>query len=111
MKKLIYLFIILLFSSGIFAQTRTITGVVRDAQGQPVSNASVIVRESKLGTSTNANGVFSITINGDAKTLIVSSIGAEPQNIPIGKRNLKCCVFIIILNNRKSVILGAKNSI
>ncbi len=85
MKKLIYLCIILLFSSGIFAQTRIITGVVRDAQGQPVSNASVIVRESKLGTSTNANGVFSITINGDAKTLIVSSIGAEPQNITIGK--------------------------
>ena len=54
MKKLFYMCMILLCSTVAFAQTRTITGVVKNAQGEPVPDASVLVKGAKTGTSTKA---------------------------------------------------------
>ena len=87
MKKLSYLCIILLFSLGINAQTRTITGVVKNAQGIPVADASVLVKGTRSGTSTNATGAFSLTVNENSKTLVVSSVGLGSQEIAIGKNS------------------------
>jgi TonB-linked SusC/RagA family outer membrane protein len=85
MKKLLYLCIILLFSSGVMAQTRTITGVVKNAKDEPVPDASVVVKGSKTGTSTNAAGAYSLVIGDGAKTLVISSIGLATKEIAIGK--------------------------
>ena len=73
MKKLFYLCAILLFSTVASAQTRTITGVVKNAQGEPVTNATVLVKGTKIGTSTNSKGSFELVVKSDAKTLIISS--------------------------------------
>ncbi|MBK7884642.1 MAG: TonB-dependent receptor [Chitinophagaceae bacterium] len=83
MKKLFYLCTVLLFSSTVFAQTRTITGVVKNAQGAPVPNASVEAVGSNIGTTTNAEGAFSLSVNADTKSLSVSSIGMAAQEIDI----------------------------
>lgn len=88
MKKLSYLCIILLFSLSMNAQTRTITGVVKNAQGIPVADASVLVKGTRSGTSTNAAGSFSLTVNVNAKTLVVSSVGLGSQEIAIGNSSV-----------------------
>jgi len=66
-----------------FAQTRTVSGTITDANGLPVPGATVAVKGVKGGTSTDANGKFTIHISGNAQ-LIVSGIGFETQELRVG---------------------------
>ncbi|MDO9374000.1 MAG: TonB-dependent receptor [Ferruginibacter sp.] len=87
MKKVFYLCMILLFSTVGFAQNRTLTGVVRNAQGEPIPDASILVKGAKTGTSTKADGTFSLSVNPDAKILTISSVGSVPKDVTIGSSN------------------------
>ena len=87
MKRLFYLCIILLFSSGVIAQTRTITGVVKNAQGDPIPDATILVKGTSTGTNTKADGTFSLSVSENARTLVVSSVGLTTSEVPIGKTN------------------------
>ncbi|MGJ7029602.1 TonB-dependent receptor [Niabella hirudinis] len=59
-----------------------VTGVVRNASGEPLEGVSVSVKDSKIGTSTTANGGFSLNVKkGDV--LVFSRIGYEAREITI----------------------------
>jgi TonB-linked SusC/RagA family outer membrane protein len=84
LAKLVSLVIIcVLFTQSAFSQTKTITGKVLDPQGAPLQGATVVVKGSKSGTSTDAAGSFRLTVPDGAKTLVVSSIGYGNQEIDI----------------------------
>ena len=72
------------------AQTRTVTGVViSEEDGQPVIGASVMVKDHQLGEVTDIDGKFSISnVPSSAKTLVVSYIGMEKQEVEI-KDNMR----------------------
>jgi len=72
----------LLFANVLFAQ-KTITGTVRDDNGQPVIGATIAARGSNAATQTNSEGNFSITVPNGAKTLSITSIGFTPQEVSI----------------------------
>jgi len=63
--------------------THTVAGRVLNAAGEPVSGASVVEKGSENGTSTNAEGQFSITVNKGA-TLIISNVGYQPYELKVG---------------------------
>jgi TonB-dependent starch-binding outer membrane protein SusC len=87
MRKLfVVLASLFLLAGQVFAQNRTITGKVADAKGEPVPNASVVVKGSNVGTTTKADGSFTISVPATAKTLIISSVGFVPQEFAIGSR-------------------------
>jgi TonB-dependent starch-binding outer membrane protein SusC len=66
------------------AQTRTITGKVTDTKdGTPVQGASVISKGTKKGTTTDANGAFSLVVDANATALVFSSVGFGRQELPI----------------------------
>jgi TonB-linked SusC/RagA family outer membrane protein len=75
---------LLLLSGDLLAQTRTITGKITDANGNPVPNASVLVKGTHVGTVTNSDGTYSLSVPPNAKTLMVSSLGLQTQEIKIG---------------------------
>ncbi|MBM3416998.1 MAG: SusC/RagA family TonB-linked outer membrane protein [Bacteroidetes bacterium] len=67
-----------------FAQDRTVTGKVNDSKdGSPVVGASVTVKGSRTGTSTRADGTFSLTVSSSATTLVITSVGYDAQEISI----------------------------
>lgn len=66
---------------------RTITGRVTDENGNPIVNASVTIKESGLGVTTNAAGNFTIQADGRARTLLISYVGRTPVEEEIGNRN------------------------
>lgn len=72
----------------LFAQEKTISGVVVDAAGEPVIGASVLVAGTNIGTITDYDGLFTISVPVSAKTLIISFVGMEEQEVPV-KDNLK----------------------
>ncbi|MHA4810985.1 SusC/RagA family TonB-linked outer membrane protein [Flavitalea flava] len=80
---LLSLFFLLIFHQSI-AQTKTVTGRVNDDKGNPVFGATVTVRGSKGGTSTDSSGNFSITAPAGAKALQISSIGFTGTEVNIG---------------------------
>ena len=72
------------------AQTQTVTGVViSEEDGQPVIGASVLVKDTQLGTITGIDGDFKLTnVPSSAKTIVVSYIGMQTQEVAI-KENLR----------------------
>ena len=69
-------------------QPVTVAGRVTDAKGQPVIGASVIVRGTTLGVSTDAEGRFTLEVPAPAasQTLEVSYLGYETVSVPVGSR-------------------------
>lgn len=72
-----------------WAQGRTIKGVVTSGEDNAaLPGVNVVIKGTQTGASTNAEGVYTITIpagqlrNG---TLVFSFIGMKPQEVPMGK--------------------------
>lgn len=57
---------------------KTVTGTIRDAQGEPVAGASVTVKSKSTGTQTDMEGRFSIEA-GEGDVLIVTAVGFTTQ--------------------------------
>ena len=89
MKKLKnWLTVIMLITSvTVFSQT-TLSGKVVDETNQPLPGASVIVKSSKIGATTDFDGNFSFDSSVNSGTLEVSFIGYESKLIAFkGKTN------------------------
>jgi TonB-linked SusC/RagA family outer membrane protein len=66
------------------AQNKTISGKVMDAKdGSPMVGASVVVKGSKSGTQTGADGTFRLSVPSSATTLVVSTVGFGSQEVNI----------------------------
>ena len=88
MKKLIFLIAFLppfLFAA---AQNRVVGGKVTDENGVPVANASVIIKETKRGTSTDVNGNFSIMLDSKSQKLVISYTGKITEELSIGNKSV-----------------------
>src|SRR5205085_7310728 len=80
-KKFIFLIssmFSLLLAAG---QNRTITGKVTDEKGTPLVNASVVVKGTNLGTTTAADGSFSLSVSPNASILVASYVGLGDKEI------------------------------
>lgn len=64
------------------AQTQPVTGKVTDAKGSPLPGVTIIVEGTRQGTSTDANGAYSIAAP-DTASLVFSSIGFVTQTIAV----------------------------
>lgn len=81
-------FFMIFFGLGIFtvfAQNEAISGTVIDNSGQPIPGASIIVKGTTTGTSTDFDGNFTINAS-PANVLLVSYIGYAPQEISVGSQ-------------------------
>lgn len=87
MKKLLLTVTCMLSVMLVFAQ-RVITGKVTDENGNPVANASVTVKETGAGVSTNAAGDFSIPVDSRSKTLVFSYVGKSNEEMVIGSQSV-----------------------
>ena len=87
MRKLMLLAGAVLFAAiQLLAQQRTVTGKVTDANGIPVPNASVLIKGTTTGTSTNSDGVYTLNVPNNAKTLVISSVGMTAMELSIGNK-------------------------
>jgi TonB-linked SusC/RagA family outer membrane protein len=82
------------------AQDKVISGTVTDAtDNKPVPNVSVTIKGTNHGTTTNAQGVFSIKAQ-KGQTLILSSVGYEDAHIRVGDETN---VSVKITNDKKQM--------
>lgn len=84
-KLLLLVFFFLPFL--LIAQTRTISGKVSGSDDKlGIPGASVLVQGTSKGVATDADGNFSLELQGSETVLIISSIGYKTQTIPLGER-------------------------
>lgn len=92
-KRFVLLLACLLAGIGLaIAQTpKTITGVViSEEDNQPVVGASVLVKGTAIGTTTNVDGKFTISnVPSSARTLKISYIGMKAQEVSIKPGTMK----------------------
>jgi TonB-linked SusC/RagA family outer membrane protein len=76
--------LLVLLPSFLLAQTRTISGTVRDENGQPMAGASVTVKKSGMGISTDAAGKFSVQA-ATGSVIVFSAVNYEDVEIVVGQ--------------------------
>lgn len=77
--------------SAVAQAPKTVTGIITSEEdGQPVVGASVLVKGTSMGTTTNLDGKFTITnVPSSARTLQISYIGMKTQEVTIKSGSMK----------------------
>ncbi len=84
--RTISVLILLLVFSALRAQDKVVTGIVTDAQNEPLIGVSIRIPDTAGGTVTDMNGHFSISVPADA-SLEFSYIGMATQLIKVGTQS------------------------
>jgi TonB-linked SusC/RagA family outer membrane protein len=86
-KRLLKLTVLLLLAAFTgFAQERTVTGTVTAKDGSAMPGVNVILKGTSSGTTTDANGVYSIKALSDQSVLVFSFIGSATQEVIVGSQ-------------------------
>ena len=62
-------------------------GLVKDEQGNPIIGASVQLKGTGTGVTTDIDGLFQIQVSGKNATIVISYIGYVTQEISVGDRS------------------------
>lgn len=107
MRKLVMLLLgVLLLCGQLLAQTRVITGKVLDSKGNPVPNATILIKGSQTGTSSGQDGSYSLTVPSNARTLVVSSVGYNPMDVSISGATVNVVLSDVASQIDEVVITG-----
>ena len=89
MRRFFLLFVLCLIGASIYAQSMKVTGKVVDGDGLEVIGASVVVKGAAgVGTITDLNGTYSLTVNDASKDVLVFSyVGMASQEIKVNGRS------------------------
>ena len=76
---------LMVLAMNVFAQGKTVTGKVTDSKdGTPVANASVTIKGTSRGTTTDASGSFRIAVDNNNAVLVISSVGFTEYELTVG---------------------------
>jgi len=106
----------------ILPQQKTITGTVSDELG-PMLGVSIVVKGTTNGTTTDFDGNYSITVEGDNPVLIFTYIGYKAQKVTVGSQttinvtmaadaeNLEEVVVLGYTTRKKGEVTGSVSAI
>ena len=95
---MMFLAALFLMAGTALAQTKVNGTVTSQEDGQPVIGASVLVVGTQVGTVTDANGAFSLTVPAGKKTLRITYVGMEPIEVS-ARPNMR----IMLTNDQKAL--------
>lgn len=67
-------------------QRKVVSGVVKDNKGLPLPGVSIVVKGTTVGTVTQPDGAFQLSLPADAKTLVFSFVGMKTKELEIGSQ-------------------------
>jgi Ca-activated chloride channel homolog len=86
-KYALYLSLVMLFFAFAYSSTVKITGRVADEKGMPIKGASVLIKGTSRGTTTDSAGRFTIEVAGKKATLVIAYIGYAQKEVEIAKQS------------------------
>lgn len=87
LRKVLLLQFLLLLGCISFAQQKTVTGKVLDADGNPLPGVTVGIKGTNTNVQTIADGSFSITVPSNQTVLKFSSAGMKYEEHTVGSRS------------------------
>lgn len=85
-----------------------VTGVVtEEGEGTPIPGVNVVVKGTSIGTATDAEGAYELTVPSPSDTLSFSFVGYQPQEVPIdGRSTIDVALQTQILESEELVVTG-----
>jgi len=107
MKNILMFLVAVLMSCHIIAQN-TVTGSVIDgSDNTPIIGASVMVKGTTLGITSDINGQFSLKVPAGKNTLVISSVGYKTQEVNIsGKKVIRVTLAPDTKQLEEVVVIG-----
>jgi len=98
MKAISFAGILLAMLSFVFISKtdRTITGIIKDQNGDPVPYATIVVKQMPKSFAADENGKFSITIDDKIKKLEISAVGCKTTTLTLTEESN----YIVILSQQ-----------
>lgn len=104
--KLLLVCLLFLIAGTVSAQNKiTVKGIVNDDKGNPVPNASVLVKGTTNGVTTDVNGTFTISVPDSKSVLVVSNIGYKTKEIPVGNNTSFTVNLVPSVNSLNEVVV------
>ena len=101
------LFCLFFVTAQTFAQQREITGKVTDEGGMPIPGVSVYVKDTTLGTTTDFDGEFSLSVTGENLVLVFSYVGFQQQEVALeGQTNIQVTLQDDVQALEEIVVVG-----
>lgn len=109
MKRIVLLTLLLGLSFTVAFAQSGVTGVIKDAKGQPVEAATVVIRGTNQFTVTDASGQFVLNTTEKVPFIIrISSVGFKPQDFQIIDLSKALDITLVDDNELEEVVVTAR---
>ena len=82
----------------------SVTGIIKDNNSNPLKGASVIIKGTKTGTTSDGDGKFALSVKNENEVLIISYTGYASLEIPVHKQRMFDVVLQSLSNSLSEVI-------
>jgi len=106
MRKILILMVLFFSVTTLFAQTAKIKGNVKTVDGESLPGATVVVKGTTNGASTDMNGNFEVQANS-SDTLVISYIGFESEEVAVGNQTSIQTMLRLSAEEIKEVVITA----
>lgn len=89
LARALFMFWLIFMSSFTVLSQTTVSGTVTNASdGTPIPGASIVAKGTTVGTSTDIDGKYTLTVPSSATVLVYSFVGKVPQELEIAGRSV-----------------------
>ncbi len=105
MKKLYLLVLCMLATTGLYAQNRVVSGLVKSETNEGLPGVNVLAKGSTNGTITDVNGNFSINLAPDQNVLIFSYVGYLSEELDVTNQSQVTIQLVQDLETLQEVVV------
>ena len=106
MKRLSLLIVMVFCALGSAFAQRAITGTVTGPDGSPLIGASVLVKGTSVGTVTDFDGRYALSVPEGQNTIVISYTGYESQELALGASSVVNAVLAEGITLEAAVVTG-----
>lgn len=89
------------YAYSVRAQVQELNGIVKDVKGEGLPGVNIIVKGGQKGTTTDADGNFTLSLDGGSTILVFSMVGYESQELTVSSS--ETMVNIVLKEDMKSL--------
>lgn len=94
-------------TSSVFAQTKTVSGIISDQNGVPLEKATIKAKGVKAQAISDANGRFRLAVPEQANAIEISYVGMKPVTVSIdGKETVLVTLNVADSKLNEVVVIG-----
>ncbi len=88
-----------------------VRGKITSSSGQPLEGVSVVIKNSSIGTTTDANGDFNLNVPDSRSILVITYIGYQGQEVQVGSRTDFGIQLVAVTNQLNDVVVVGYGSV